>query len=149
MTRDASQTRRIVKAALAGGVALILLRAAAACVDMTPLYVAPREASVVDGAPCLSCLELPNGQQGCADEIAVCKNDPRCLVVYDCMAHDACLEKIVFDDKIACTLPCLQEAGIVSTKDPTVDSLLAIVKCGEKGCVTPCGLSEAGTNLGF
>jgi hypothetical protein len=144
-----SARRTIGKSALAIGFAIVLVRAAAACLDVTPLYVPPREASVLDGAPCLTCLLKPNSDKGCADEIMGCEADSRCKTVYDCMVIDSCLERPVFDDKIACTLPCLTEAGIVSTQDPTVSVLLNIVKCGENGCGTECTLPEGGTGLGF
>jgi hypothetical protein len=146
----ADRTRSLVRIALALGVAVAILELAAACLDMTPLYVEPREAgATLDGAACLGCLSKPNAELGCADQIGRCVADPRCKEVYDCMIVDSCLERVVFDDKIACTLPCLTEAGIVSTNDPTVGVLVDIVKCGEQGCANECGLSEAGAGLGF
>lgn len=139
--------RSLAKVALAGGVALGIVRLAAACVDVTPVYVAPREAAAIDGAPCLSCLRRPNSELGCADELRACEGDSRCRSVSDCVAENACFEYPFMDDKVACTLPCLDEAGIYTLRDPTVGALIDILKCGEKGCRAECSIDDGGTGL--
>ena len=137
----------VTRAVLVGGVALGVLRLAAACVDVTPIEVPAREASVIEGEPCLACLEKPNGQLGCADELDVCKAEPRCRAVYDCMAEGACLEYAVMDDKVTCTIPCLEGAEIYTMLDPVVDLLVNVLTCGERGCAAQCGIVDGGVDL--
>lgn len=141
--------RSLTKVAVAGGAAFALVRFAAACVDVTPVYVAPREASVIEGAPCLSCLNRPNADLGCADELRVCLDDERCSLVYDCIAERACLEFVLVDDKVACTLPCFEEAEIFTVRDPIVDTLVDVLQCGERGCAVECAISDGGTGFEF
>jgi len=135
---------RIATLAFAVAGAIVL---AAACLDVDDIFVPPREAAVTDGAPCLACLLGDPAQGGCADKIATCEKDPRCDTVYTCMATTGCFERGALDDKIACTLPCLQEAGILTVNDPVVDTLLAVVQCGQKGCTKECNLPDAGLDL--
>ncbi|HEY8073539.1 MAG TPA: hypothetical protein VIF62_05505 [Labilithrix sp.] len=119
----------------------------AACLDVEEVFVPPRDAAASDGAPCLACLLGDPAQGGCADKIDTCEKDSRCQTVYTCMATTGCFERVQLDDKIACTLPCLQEAGILTVNDPVVETLLVVVQCGQKGCTLECNLPEAGIDL--
>ncbi len=140
---------RFLKTKLAASalVAALLVRLAAACIDVDLVFVPPRDAAAVDGAPCLACLLGDPAQGGCGDKIATCEADPRCDLVYVCMKRDACFDRPLLDDKINCTLPCLTDSGIVSTDDPVVGTLIGVVQCGQKTCLVECHLPEAGLDI--
>jgi hypothetical protein len=126
-------------------VLLASFRSLSACLDVTPIIV-DRDArgSEVD-ASCLKCLEQPENCEGIIDQ---CKLDPRCSPVYDCIAALACLDLRTLDDKINCSLPCAQDAGILSASDPVISNyLVGLVGCGQQKCVDPCNLSDASLGL--
>ena len=143
------ELRFLVTSSAAVAAAFALVRMTGGCLDITPLYVPPREASSIEeGLPCRTCLEKASSDNGCGDDIAKCVANPRCDTVYECMALGACLDHPSFNDKINCTLPCLTDAGIVSaTGDPTVDILVEVVQCGQERCAHECHLDDAGLNL--
>jgi hypothetical protein len=115
-----------------------------ACLDVTPLVVEKEASIAATDFPCLRCLQSPDADGGCANEIADCTNDPRCEPIYECIVALACVDLPTIDDKLQCGLPCAQEAGVSTTEDPIVAKLLAWVRCGETGCADPCNLRDAG-----
>lgn len=127
--------------------AAVLARVVPACLDVTPVYVPEREASAANGEPCLACLDEPNADGGCRDQIDVCLGNAKCAEVYRCVAANACFDLPTLDDKIFCTVPCLEDAGITTTGDPTVGVLVDVVKCGQSGCGVACNLGDAGIDL--
>ena len=124
-----------------------IVRALSGCLDVTPIVV-ERESSALGASECVSCLESPGG---CAGLIADCRVDPRfprCGGIYDCMVERGCLASPGVDDKIRCSLPCAQEAGVADVDDPLVtDYLLALLLCAQKECPAACALTEGG--VGF
>jgi len=123
-------------AALAGALGVLF-----ACVDVTPIFVAPRDAGFLAEASCSVCLEDPNG---CNDKLDACRADPRCAPVLACVIAIHCFDRPTLDDKLTCGLPCAAEAGITSTDDPTIAYLLDVVKCGQTRCPVACNLGDGG-----
>ena len=118
-------------------------RVLAACLTITPIIV-ERDASTGD-AGCLTCLQDPGTCEGLIDQ---CQNDPRCKPVYACIVRDTCLDLLTLDDKIKCSLPCAQDAGIVSVNDPVVSTyLIGLVACAQEKCAVRCNLGEGGIGL--
>jgi hypothetical protein len=122
--------------ALASAVAALF-----ACVDVTPIYVAPRDAGFLAEASCTVCLEDPSG---CDDTIEKCRVDPRCAPVLGCVEQTHCFDRPTLDDKLTCGLPCAVEGGITSTNDPTIQYLLDVIKCGQTKCAIACNLGDGG-----
>ena len=126
-------------AVLLGGFRLL-----SACLEITPIIV-ERDASAPADAGCAKCLEQPDTCEGIIDQ---CRQDPRCIPVYACISALACLDLRTLDDKINCSLPCAQDAGIVSSSDPVITTyLVGLVACGQQKCATECNLSEGGVGL--
>jgi hypothetical protein len=134
--------------------ALVVLTAASAlaftllpsaCLDVTPLFVAPKDASTgVPEASCSGCVTRPSEEGGCGADIDKCRQDPACGPVYACTERFACLDKPGIDDKLQCALPCLIDAGITTIEDPVVQLLLGVVRCGQERCAIPCNLGDSG-----
>ena len=128
-------------------VLLASFRSLSACLDVTPIIV-DRDARGSSGgvdASCLKCLEQPESCEGIIDQ---CKQDPRCDPVYGCIVGLACLDLPTLDDKINCSLPCAQDAGILSVNDPVISTyLVGLVGCAQQKCADPCNLSDASLGL--
>ncbi len=125
--------------ALLGGYGIL-----SACLDITPIVV-DRDAHAAADTMCLACLERPENCVGIIDQ---CQQDPRCMPVYACILREACLDLHTLDDKINCSLPCAQDAGILSSSDPVVSTyLVGLVGCGQEKCAQECNFSEAGIGL--
>ncbi|MDB5216151.1 MAG: hypothetical protein JWO86_4078 [Myxococcaceae bacterium] len=125
--------------ALLGGFRLL-----SACLEITPIVV-ERDARVSASDSCLKCLEAP---ESCAGIIEQCQQDPRCNPVYACIVREACLDLRTLDDKINCSLPCAQDAGILSATDPVIATyLVGLVGCAQQKCAVACNLSDAGIGL--
>jgi hypothetical protein len=120
-------------------------RLLSACLEITPIIV-ERDANVAPlDASCVKCLEQPQTCEGIIDQ---CRQDPRCKPVYVCISALACLDLRTLDDKINCSLPCAQDAGILSTSDPVISTyLVGLVGCAQEKCAEPCNLSDAGIGL--
>ncbi len=126
-------------AVLLGGFRLL-----SACLEITPIIV-ERDASAPADAGCVKCLEQPDTCEGLIDQ---CRQDPRCIPVYACISALACLDLRTLDDKINCSLPCAQDAGILSASDPVVTTyLVGLVGCAKQKCAVPCNLSDASIGL--
>jgi hypothetical protein len=123
--------------------------AAVACLDPTPIYVAPfgadaspdgeivsdAAADVEPASACLHCLESPDHPgPGCLDEITACKANAECQAAFRCMLAHGCLDMGSAGALIQCGLPCAEDAGITGT-DPAV-----VIAENVFGCViTTCG----------
>ncbi|MFO0679470.1 MAG: TonB-dependent receptor plug domain-containing protein [Polyangiaceae bacterium] len=130
--------------------------AATGCLDLTPIEIVPKEAGPkpkrdvgpdeVDGGDpsCLACVQRPNAELGCADEIATCVADPKCNLTYQCVIEEQCFEEFSQEDKIRCGFPCVERAGVVSLTDKTIGLILTVVKCAENGCQVPCHIGDGG-----
>jgi len=127
--------------ALLGGFRLL-----SACLEITPIIVEKDASGGADSdASCLKCLEAP---ETCDGIIEQCQQDPRCDPVYKCIVGEACLDLRTLDDKINCSLPCAQDAGILSASDPVISTyLVGLVGCAQQKCAAPCNLSDAGIGL--
>ena len=120
-------------------------RVLSACLDITPIIVDRDGQSAVPDASCVKCLERPETCEGIIDQ---CGQDPRCAPVYVCISKLACLDLLTLDDKIKCSLPCAQDAGIVSVSDPVIANyLVGLVGCAQEKCALPCNLSDASIGL--
>jgi hypothetical protein len=120
----------------------VALAAVFACVDVTPIFVAPRDAGFLADASCSTCLEDPSG---CSDRIESCRVDPRCGPVLACVEKERCFDRPTLDDKLTCGLPCAEDGGITSTDDPTVTYLLNVLQCGQTRCPVACNLGDGGS----
>ena len=143
------------------GVALILASstalagaAAVACLDLTPIYVAPPDAAPpppppVDAGPdapdvdqrpsCQKCIESPDVPgPGCSDELTACLGDPTCKSSYECILAAGCLTKGSRQKVILCGLPCAEEAGIVSQSEDAAVEILNVANCASKACQPSC-----------
>jgi hypothetical protein len=136
-------SRRVLAACISVTSPLALLFA---CLDVTPITVAPRDAGFLPEASCTVCLERPP-DNGCGEILGSCRSDPRCAPVLTCLEAKHCFDRPTLDDKLTCGLPCVIEAGITRTDDPTVQRLLDLVQCGQMRCAVACNLTDAG--LGF
>ena len=120
-------------------------RVLSACLDVTPIIVDRDARSIEADASCVKCLEQPESCEGIIDQ---CKQDPRCDPVYICISALACLDLRTLDDKINCSLPCAQDAGILSASDPVIANyLVGLVGCAQQKCADPCNLSDASLGL--
>jgi hypothetical protein len=127
-------------AALLGGFWLL-----SACLEITPIIVERDASGAPADAGCVKCLEQPENCEGIIDQ---CKQDPRCIPVYACISALACLDLRTLDDKINCSLPCAQDAGIVSSSDPVITTyLVGLVGCAQQKCAVSCNLSDASIGL--
>jgi hypothetical protein len=127
--------------ALLGGFRLL-----SACLEITPVIVERdgRGGGATDGS-CLTCLQEPASCEGIIDQ---CHQDPRCEPVYECIVRFACLDTPTLDDKINCSLPCAQDAGILSVTDPVITTyLVGLVGCAQDKCAVACNLSDASIGL--
>ena len=138
--------RRLLVLLFAVTVLLGSFRVLSACLDVTPIIVERDASAAVEGdASCLKCLEQPDTCEGIIDQ---CKEDPRCQPVYVCITSLACLDLRTLDDKINCSLPCAQDAGILSASDPVISTyLVGLVGCAQQKCADPCNLSDASLGL--
>jgi hypothetical protein len=127
--------------ALLGGFRLL-----SACLDITPIIVERDAHGGGDSdASCLKCLEQPESCEGIIEQ---CQQDPRCIPVYKCIVREACLDLRTLDDKISCSLPCAQDAGILSSSDPVISTyLVGLVGCAQQKCAAACNLSDASIGL--
>jgi hypothetical protein len=126
--------------ALLGGFRLL-----SACLEITPIIVEKDAGGGATDASCLKCLEAP---ENCEGIIEGCQQDPRCNPVYKCIVSAACLDLRTLDDKINCSLPCAQDAGILSLSDPVITTyLVGLVGCGQQKCAVACNLSDASIGL--
>jgi hypothetical protein len=126
--------------ALLGGFRLL-----SACLEITPIIVERDARAAATDASCVKCLEQPERCEGLIDQ---CRQDPRCDPVYACISALDCLDLRTLDDKINCSLPCAQDAGILSTTDPVVSTyLVGLVGCAQQKCAAPCNLSDASIGL--
>jgi len=120
-------------------------RVLSACLDVTPIIVDRDGRATEADASCVKCLEQPDTCEGIIDQ---CKEDPRCQPVYVCISTLACLDLRTLDDKINCSLPCAQDAGILSASDPVISTyLVGLVGCAQQKCADPCNLSDASLGL--
>ena len=120
-------------------------RVLSACLDVTPIIVDRDGRATEADASCVKCLEQPDTCEGIIDQ---CKEDPRCEPVYVCISALACLDLRTLDDKINCSLPCAQDAGILSANDPVISTyLVGLVGCAQQKCADPCNLSDASLGL--
>jgi hypothetical protein len=115
------------------------------CVDIDPVTVVP---TVVDAAPppvdagetpCTVCIAAPNAPgPGCADEMAPCLTDERCIAVLECTAPLRCYEKATPIEVNDCGLPCFRM--VVGNALPTdlIMTLLAIAACAQNTCGPVC-----------
>ncbi len=129
---------------------------AVGCLDLTPIVIIPPEASPkpkrdaeVDGSDggavtCLACIKRPNAELGCDDEIRTCLAETKCNLAYQCILERDCFEEYSQQDKILCGYPCVEKAGVVSLTDKTIELILSVVSCAEKGCQVPCHISDGG-----
>jgi hypothetical protein len=137
--------RRLLVLLFAVTVLLGSFRVLSACLDVTPIIVERDASAAVADASCLKCLEQPDTCEGIIDQ---CKEDPRCQPVYVCITSLACLDLRTLDDKINCSLPCAQDAGILSASDPVISTyLVGLVGCAQQKCADPCNLSDASLGL--
>ena len=126
--------------ALLGGFRLL-----SACLEITPIIVEKDAAGLLSDASCVKCLEQPETCQGIIDQ---CGRDPRCAPVYACISSLDCLDLRTLDDKINCSLPCAQDAGILSLSDPVITTyLVGLVGCAQQKCAADCNLSDASLGL--
>ena len=121
-------------------------RLMSACLDITPIIVEKDASGGGDtDASCLKCLEAPESCEGIIEQ---CQQDPRCNPVYKCIVAQACLDLRTLDDKINCSLPCAQDAGILSATDPVITTyLVGLVGCAQQKCAVACNLSDASIGL--
>lgn len=126
--------------ALLGG-----FRVLSACLEIVPIVVERDARVAATDASCVKCLEQPESCEGLIDQ---CRRDTRCAPVYACISAQACLDLRTLDDKINCSLPCAQDAGVLSASDPIVSTyLVGLVGCAQQKCAEPCNLSDAGIGL--
>jgi hypothetical protein len=143
-------SRRRLLLAIALVLALLAVVTAATtvgCYDVTPIYVAPKEAGLIADAGCSKCLNKPVPDNGCADNVAECHADERCAGVLACLEALECLDRPGLDDKLNCGLPCANEAGITTTTDPVITTLLDLVKCAQLHCSIECDLGDGGLGV--
>lgn len=128
--------------------------AAAACLDLTPIYVAPPDAAPpppppIDAGPdapdvdirpsCQKCIETPDVPgPGCSDELAACLADPVCRSSYECILFNGCLTKGTRQKVIICGLPCAEDAGIVTQTEDAALEILNVANCAATTCHSSC-----------
>jgi hypothetical protein len=124
----------------------------AACVDTTPVTVAPSEAgtALVDasidapdsaGGACIACLN----SSACGDDWATCESIPACANTFACAA--SCFSLGSLDQIEICGLPCAEQNGITAVGDnPTFQAVYALFTCTAGACAVPCigGAPDAG-----
>jgi hypothetical protein len=128
-------------------VALVTLATTAGCYDLTPIYVAPKEAGLIADAGCTKCLEKAPEDNGCDDILSECNADPRCAGVVACLEAFSCFDRQGLDDKLNCGLPCTNDAGITTTGDPVITTLLDLVRCAQVHCPIECQLGDAALSI--
>ena len=135
----------------------------AACLDLTPVVydveagTAPADAQAdvtaaldvaadADGGPsCISCLTSRDdaAPPGCAEDIALCKENAACAIIYACALADHCFEQPSFRDIVNCGVPCVAQSGVVSASDPALTLIYDIATCAQANCNGPCHIGDA------
>jgi len=125
-----------------------------ACLDVTPITVAPPassspDASVSDAAnapdssACLGCIHGPDDAgPGCATEVAACYALFTCQATFACATANSCFERGSLGAIEGCGVPCATEAGAVSG-DPSYAAMLTAFSCIISRCGAACGLGGA------
>jgi len=118
--------------------------AVGACADPqpVPLYQAPPEdaappsdvsidaAGLDGGTPCDICITTT-----CAGD---CKSDPACWNTILCSIQQNCFQGKSQADVVNCATPCSEEAGIMSSSDPSAQKAYTLLGCALDQCKTQC-----------
>lgn len=126
----------------------------AACLDTTPITVAPA-AQPTDGgldAPetatsaCVACLTSPSDAgPSCATELAGCARYPACQKAFDCVRDQGCFNLGSAAAIENCGIPCAQKAGILTTNgDPAFNAAYAVFTCAAGACGPACVEGDSG-----
>ena len=137
--------------------ATVLVGAAGACDDLTPIYVDPTSLALVtvdagDAAtdaeggtvgpttPCAICIDdqVAGGAEGCAENNAPCWEDTKCEAMMLCILNRGCLE-LSAELMIGCSTPCSAAVGISEMTDPAVVRGLPVMTCAQTECADVCG----------
>ncbi len=94
-------------------------------------------------SPCEKCTEmLDMPGPGCATELATCLANAICNETWQCVLSSGCLLLVSRQDLVACSLPCVQEAGITSQASPEGMAAFGLAKCIVGACGAFCGPAE-------
>jgi hypothetical protein len=148
-----------MKARLKIPVAFALLVAASApvaCLDFTPITLAPTDAGApessavesgivdIDAAACEACVEGPqcnaqslaDGGDGGGSLYMACISTPKCEEMFECGASRGCYEPGA--NLIACLTICGQQAGLTGSTDPAISPFLELYDCATANCTSAC-----------
>ena len=135
---------RPVKALLAGSIALGTL---SACLDLSPVAAtgsAPaRDSGLSDGriqGPCEACgfANSGNPEPACVRDNSDCTSDSVCNAIIVCMRETGCFEVLAGEEANRCGLPCVLNAGVSTTTDPSFELALRVVACAANRCADVC-----------
>jgi hypothetical protein len=131
-----------------------VLAAPAACLDATPIFVAPPDASVDDAGAetslaeaCRQCIEAPDTPgPGCGKEMQACDQLPGCKAAIECTFAAGCFTLGSASKVVVCGLPCATEAGILTGTDPAIPAATNVFNCSTTTCAPAC---SAGGDAGI
>ena len=118
----------------------VMTAAAAGCLDVTSVEVAPPDASVAGAAGlCQECMFRENSpeQPGCSESFSACSQNDACLSAYLCSVDKGCYAGSK-TQLISCGMPCASEAGIASLNDPAIAIAAAFFQCMQGPCGPAC-----------
>lgn len=145
---------RAWQAALLAAAATGATVAFVACLDATPVTVAPLDASAdaLGGmapdarpdarlTPCVRCIETPDQPgPGCGNELSTCMANTECAHALDCAIANGCFDLGSSGALISCGYPCAQEAGISTLNDPAITLAYGVFMCAAAACGPACHL---------
>jgi hypothetical protein len=127
---------------------LLAVALISACVDTSPIAFDGFDAGTTDVAAdghalaesCRQCVQAPDEPgPGCAALWAECVAEPRCEVMAECAIDRGCLSLHTVDERTACSLPCADMVGgVTSGGDPIVPLILRLNVCSLDACRDAC-----------
>jgi hypothetical protein len=101
----------------------------------------PGSDAAVDGgfqlSTCKACMAAPDEPgPGCDNEYGPCEADPKCTGILQCIYAAGC-----FGGKssrfLSCGIPCVEEAGVLTSTDPSLGTATSLFECVVNGACGP------------
>jgi hypothetical protein len=115
------------------------------CLDLEPVEIhsaVPDAGSLAPAAPAIGCGACVQGFSSagavCVDEMRACRADPKCDPLLSCLFEVGCFEAHTLDNANRCAFPCVLNAGITSTLEPSIRLMSDIAECGRAKCLDAC-----------
>ncbi len=120
---------------------LLIGAVSASCRDIEPVRGRLVQASADAGGSfaCAECV-LPDTEAGgpCALELGVCRADPGCGALLQCLRDAGCFDAQGDEARNRCALPCALALGVTSAEEARVLLVTDIATCGARECSDVC-----------